>query len=174
MGAERDGEMRGYSAERKAAVLGKLLPPRSLSVREWAREEGISDVTLYHWRKQAMAMGEMGVVEKKAPETWSGEAKLAVVVETAPLSEVELSQYCRERGLYPEQVKAWRQACIAGQQTSLQRRQEEAVQARADKQRIRELERELQRKEKALAEAAALLVLRKKLNALWGDDAGGD
>ncbi len=114
MGAERDGEMRGYSAERKAAVLGKLLPPRSLSVREWAREEGISDVTLYHWRKQAMAMGEMGVVEKKAPETWSGEAKLAVVVEAAPLPEVELSQYWRERGLYSEQVKAWRQGCMQG------------------------------------------------------------
>lgn len=87
--------MRGYSAERKVAVLRKLLPPRSLSVRELAREEGISDVTLYHWRKQAIARGEMGVMEKRAPETWSGEAKLAVVVETAPLSEVELSQYCR-------------------------------------------------------------------------------
>lgn len=56
----------------------------------------------------------------------------------------------------------------------MQRRQEDAAQARADRQRIRELERELQRKEKALAEAAALLVLRKKLNTLWGDDAGGD
>lgn len=109
-------------------------------MRELAPEEGISDVTLYHWRQQAMARGEMGVEEKKAPETRSGEAKLAVVVEVAQLPPVELSQYCRERGLYPEQVKAWRQT--AGQQTASQRRQEEAVQARADKQRIRELERE--------------------------------
>jgi transposase-like protein len=104
------------------------------------------------------------------PEHWPAEAKLAAVIETATLSEVELSQYCREKGLFPEQVKGWRQACLDGQASATQQTQSERVQAKADKKRIRELERELNRKEKALAEAAALLVLRKKLNALWGDD----
>jgi hypothetical protein len=52
--------------------------------------------------------------------------------------------------------------------------QSERAQAKTDKKRIRDLERELNRKEKALAEAAALLVLRKKLNALWGEDSGDD
>jgi transposase-like protein len=104
------------------------------------------------------------------PAHWSAEAKLAVVIETATLSEVELSQYCREKGLYPEQAKAWKQACLDGQRSALLQAQNEREQAKADKKRIRELERELNRKEKALAEAAALLVLRKKLNALWGDN----
>ncbi len=54
----------------------------------------------------------------------------------------------------------------AGQ--SLQRQERE--QAKADKKRIKELERELKRKDKALAEAAAILVLRKKFNAYWSDD----
>ena len=116
----------------------------------------------------------MSAVTKKAAEGWSAESKLAAVVETALLSEVELSEYCRGKGLYPDQVKAWKQACIVGQETATQQKQAEGTQARADQKRIRALERELQRKDKALAEAAALLILRKKLNALWGDDAGED
>ena len=98
--------MNRYSSERKAAVLKKLLPPHSLTVAELSRLEGISDMTLYTWRRQAK-MGGKGVSGNgKLAETWPAETKLAVVVETATLSEVELSQYCREKGLYPEQVKA--------------------------------------------------------------------
>ena len=104
------------------------------------------------------------------PENWPAEAKLAAVIETATFSEVELSQYCREKGLYPEQVKAWRKACLDGQTVAMRQSQSERVQTKVDRKRIRDLERELNRKEKALAEAAALLVLRKKLNTLWGDD----
>ena len=164
--------MTHYSPERKAAVLKKLLPPQSLAVAELARQEGISDVTLYTWRKQAKARGDVVSGSGKVPEDWPAEAKLAVVIETAGQSEAERSQYCRAKGLYPEQVRAWRQACITGQQSATALKQTEREQARADKKRIRELELELNRKERALAEAAALLVLRTKLNALWGDDNG--
>ena len=119
--------------------------------------------------------GTMNAVTKKTTEGWSAESKLAVVVETALLSEVELSEYCREKGLYPDQVKAWKQAGILGQEAATQQKQAVVgAQARADQKRIRDLERELRRKDKALAEAAALLILRKKLDALWGSDAGED
>jgi transposase-like protein len=111
-----------------------------------------------------------GSGNSQSPEQWSAEKKLAVVIETSTRSEVELSLYCRQKGLYPDQIKAWRQACLDGQSSAVQRTQPTRMQTSADKKRIRELERELDRKEKALAEAAALLVLRKKLNALWGDD----
>ena len=164
--------MNRYSAERKAAVLKKLLPPHCLSVAELSRQEGISDATLYTWRKQAAAGGEVVSGSEKSTSKWSAQAKLSVVIETANLSEIELSEYCREKGLYPAQLQEWRQACLDGQSASTQRTQSERVQSKADKKRIRELERELNRKEKALAEAAALLVLRKKLNALWGNDDG--
>lgn len=159
-----------YAPERKEALLRKLLPPHNLSVAELARQEGISEPTLYAWRKQAKAGGAAVPGDQKLTDNWSAEAKLAVVIETAPLSEIELSEYCRGKGLYPEQVKAWRAACLSGQQSARAQTQADREQAKADKKRIRQLERELDRKEKALAEAAALLVLRKKLNAYWGDD----
>jgi len=164
--------MSRYSPERKDAVLKKMLPPHNLPVAELARQEGISDVTLYAWRKEAKAGGAAVPGDQKLTDNWSAEAKLAVVIETAPLSEIELSEYCRRKGLYPRQVKAWREACLAGQHSAQVQRQADREQARADKKRIRQLERELYRKEKALAETAALLVLRKKLNAYWGDDSG--
>ena len=95
--------------------------------------------------------------------------KFAVVLETAALSEIELSEYCRRKGLYPEQVQQWRQACILGQQSARTLQQAEKAQAKADKKRIRQLEQELRRKDKALAEAAALLILQKKLDAYWSN-----
>ena len=162
-----------YSEERKAAVMRKLLPPENRTVAEVAREEGISEVTLYNWRKKVKEQGLPVPGSEKQSEKWSGESKFAVAVETAGFSEAELSEYCRTKGLYPEQVRAWREACIAGASSEAGWRQAEQAQARREKRRIRELERELRRKDKALAETAALLALRKKLNALWGDDEEG-
>lgn len=159
-----------YAAERKDALLRKLLPPHNLSVAELARQEGMSEQTLYDWRKHAKAQGAAAPGDQKLTDNWSAEAKLAVVIETAPLPEIELSEYCRSRGLYPQQVKAWKAACLTGQHSAKALGLADREQAKADKKRIRQLERELNRKEKALAEAAALLVLRKKLNAYWGDD----
>ena len=104
------------------------------------------------------------------PESWSGENKLAVVIETASLNEQELAAYCRRKGLYAEQIARWRQSAIAGATTppplSLAERREQ----QRDRKQIRKLEKELRRKEKALAEAAALLILQKKAQAIWGDD----
>jgi len=162
--------MPSYAPERKEALLRKLLPPHNLSVAELARQEGMSEQTLYNWRKQAKAGGAAVPGDQKLTDNWSAEAKLAVVIETAALSEIELNEYCRGKGLFPQQVKAWKAACLTGQHSAKAQNQADREQAKADKKRIRQLERELNRKEKALAEAAALLVLRKKLNAYWGDD----
>lgn len=160
--------MKRYSEERKAAVLRKLLPPMNMTVMEVSKQEGISDVTLYVWRKQVRAEGMAVPGAGKVPDDWSAEAKLAVVIETAGLSEIDLGAYCRQKGVYVEQVKAWRQAALDGQQKAQVARQAERGQTRQDQKRIKELERELHRKERALAEAAALLMLRKKAEAIWG------
>lgn len=103
-----------YSDERKAAVLKKLLPPLNRSVASVATEEGISDVTLYSWLKQCRQNGAPVPGNQPTADTWSPDAKLAVVIETAPLSEVELAAYCREKGLYVEQVHSWKAACLQG------------------------------------------------------------
>ena len=95
------------------------------------------------------------------------------MVETAGLNETELAEYARKKGLYVEQIQAWRDACmnanggIAKEAARLNRELKESVKER------KKLERELQRKDKALAEAAALLVLSKKANAIWGDPEDG-
>ncbi|NUY57744.1 IS3 family transposase, partial [Salinivibrio sp. EAGSL] len=107
---------------------------------------------------------------QKNTEQWSAEAKFATVMETASLSEAELSQYCRERGLFPEQVKEWKRACISGAGQAEQSKKAEQAARRAEKKRIRGLETELRRKDKALAETTALLVLSKKLNVLYESD----
>lgn len=162
--------MASYSSERKDSILKKLLPPQSMSVAEVARQESISVKTLYHWRDQAKKLGLPVPGKTSSTEDWSAETKLAVIVETAALSESELSQYCREKGLYPEQLKRWREDCLAGFQTSKAQDKEARKQARIDKTEIKSLKKDLRIKEKALAEAAALLILRKKLKAFWGED----
>jgi len=111
---------------------------------------------------------------KAKSNQWSAEAKLATVIETAALSEEELSQYCREKGLYPEQVRRWKEESLQGFQRSAEREKQLRKKSQADQKQIKKLERELRHKEKALAETAALLVLRKKLDALWEDDNGDD
>ncbi|MCW8332205.1 IS3 family transposase, partial [Photobacterium sp. SDRW27] len=91
-------------------------------------------------------------------------------VETASLSEIELGEYCRSKGLYPEQVAQWRQACINGTASAKSNDKEAQAKLKAERLKTKQLEKELRQKEKALAETAALLVLRKKFNALWEDD----
>jgi transposase-like protein len=166
--------MKSYSPERKAAILKKLLPPLNMSVAELSRQENISHVTLYAWRKQMRERGHVVPGSQSSPEQWSAEAKVAVVAETLTLSEVELSEYCRKRGLFPDQVKAWKETCLEGHRVVAKRNPSEREETRQDKKRIRSLEKELHRKDRALAEAAALLVLRKKLNAFWDERSDAD
>lgn len=162
--------MARYSQERKEAILNKLLPPQNMTVAEVSRNEGISSKTLYHWRDKLRKEGRSVPGKTLTTDDWSADAKLAVIIETASMSETEISQYCREKGLFREQVKRWKQDCLGGFQASESQAKAVKVQAKADKAEIKSLKRELKYKEKALAETAALLVLRKKLNALWEDD----
>jgi transposase-like protein len=160
--------MSEYSTERKEAILKKLLPPHNLTLAELSRQEGVSKSALYEWRLKLKHEGKAVPGKTSSTDNWSAEAKVAVVVETATLSESALSEYCRSKGLYPEQVVAWKQACIAGQVSAHKQNKQETEQIRQDKKRIEQLEGELNRKDKALAEAATLLVLQKKFQSLYG------
>jgi len=102
-----------YSEERKAALLKMMLPPLSLSAAEVARREGCSDMSLHYWRKQSAARGTQLSDTKQPAESWSAEAKMAVIMETAALSELEIGEYCRRKGIFPEQITDWRNAFIA-------------------------------------------------------------
>ena len=154
-----------HSSQFKEAVLNKL-SQSGLSVRKFAGQESINLSTLYSWQKQFNTVG-LSVSKMSSSDKWSSEEKFSVVLETSTLSEIEFSEYCRTKGLYPEQIKAWKQACIAGNTSKPSKRVKQTPEQKADKKRIKDLERELRRKEKALAETAALLVLGKKYDAYW-------
>jgi len=160
--------MNAINGEMKMSIVKRMMPPHNEAVSKISKECGVSETTLYKWKKAAMSQG-MTTGGNVLPERWNTQEKFAVVVETASLSEVELAEYCRAKGLFVEQVTAWRDACIqanggiAVQAGKLQK------ELRAKEQENKALSRELKRKEAALAEAAALLVLRKKAQAIWGD-----
>jgi transposase-like protein len=161
--------MKRYSAERKESVIQKMMPPHNTPIPELAAETGISDVTLYTWRKQARLEGIAVPADGKNPEKWSSEDKFAIVLEAASLNEAELAEYCRQKGLYVEQIAAWRKACLQANANSAAQAKARREQSKQDRNQIKKLEQELRRKDKALAEAAALLVLQKKAQAIWGD-----
>jgi hypothetical protein len=85
------------------------------------------------------------------------------------MSETELSEYCRKKGLYPEQVKEWKEVCVSANEDITRQTRDLKKEINREKKKGKKLERELKRKEKALAEAAALLVLQKKAQEIWGD-----
>ena len=138
-------------------------------ISELARENGIAEQPLYTWRRNLKAQGVPVPGNGKNAEEWSSKDKFGVVLETAGLNEAELAEYCRRKGLFIEQIAAWRAACQDANAHSADRNREQREQSKGDRKRIKQLEKELLRKDKALAEAAALIILRKKAQAIWGD-----
>jgi transposase-like protein len=101
----------------------------------------------------------------KRPQDWTAEEKLAAVIEAAAVAEEDLGGFLRRQGLHEAQLNEWRRQVLASLGKPPARSSKRSVEAR----RVKELEKELHRKDKALAETAALLVLQKKVQALWGD-----
>jgi transposase-like protein len=159
-----------YSEERREAILRKLLPPHSRTVAEVAEAEGVSAATLYNCRKQARASGRLLPDRADDPEGWSSRDKFNAVLESAAMSELELGEYARRRGLYPEQIRRWRESCEQANARSAAAERQESDALKQERKQVKELQRELRRKEAALAETAALLTLRKKAAAIWGDE----
>lgn len=153
-----------YSPERKSALIIKMLPPYNQPVSQLSREEGIPIKTLYHWRSEAGISTPEVSAENAHPREWSREARFAVLVETAPLSAHAVAEYCRRKGLYPEQIQQWKDELMQPDQ------REEKAEIKRLKKENQQLNREIARKDKALAEAAALLILEKKLKAFFVEE----
>ena len=159
-----------YSTELKDSIIAKMLPPNNRSVPQLAQETGIPKDTLYCWRLKARKEGDGAAARVQPASVLSSEEKFSVVLETAALTEIELAEYCRGRGFYPQEVAVWRTSCM--QANTLTSAKAERAELRAHKQQIKTLSQELRRKDKALAEAAALLVLEKKVHGLFVDNEG--
>ena len=157
-----------YSKELKEATQARMLPPSNQSVSRLSQETGIPEGTLKKWRSQIKRNG-LKVITGKPSEQWSTREKFHIVLETATYSEIELGEYCRKKGLYADQVKAWRDNCMQANGGVAQELASAVRQGKEKDKEMAQLRKELQRKDAALAETAALLVLRKKLQAIWGE-----
>ena len=132
---------------------------------------GVGHSTLQKWmaqsRAQELEVPNEPMKKEKRPQDWSLDEKLNMVIACGSLDETEFSELCREKGVFPYQVEQWKKDFPQGSAVTKSNQQAEM---RELKSKNKQLEKELRRKEKALAETAALLVLQKKVNALWGND----
>lgn len=160
-----------YEKEEKDQLIIRMLPPESCTPTELSKETGISKSTLAAWKVKALK----GIKSKdvgRPKNTLTSRDKFLITMETYTLSEIELSKYCRQHGLYVEEVKKWRSSCMDANTTKKKDNADSTVlkaELAEEKKKLKQTEKELRRKEKALAETAALLVLRKKLNAIFED-----
>lgn len=160
--------MASYSKELKNSIVTKLITGET-SASDLARETGITINTIYRWRDKAKKTGISSTTKFKTADKWSTQDKFQVVLETAVLNEIELAEYCRKKGLYLQQVKEWKNACTQANGGIAEEASRLNLELKKKEKENKKLEQELRRKEKALAETAALLVLRKNADAIWGD-----
>lgn len=150
----------------------RLLSPNPPSVSCLEEETGIPNQTLTRWRSAARNGARTGLEERmaskkdKRPTRWPPAERLRVIEKSAGLSDDELGAFLRREGLHAATVEEWRRDALAGLGGQARGPSGKPKVSR----RERELQRELRRKEKALAETAALLVLQKKSRLLFGED----
>lgn len=155
-----------YSRAIKESVLKKVLPPEKRSVREVGNEYGISEQTIRNWIEQ-VSNGILNLDSELGPKYLSSAEKFHLVLEAAGVPEGELGAWIREKGLHSEHLQLWQQEL---RDTVTDNNKENQEQLKNAKKKIKALEKELNRKDKALAEMAALITLKKKLHQILEDN----
>jgi transposase-like protein len=162
-----------YTNGFKARMVRRMAGTERISANLLSQEVGIAQPTLSRWLRDARRVegmndkhGKSGQGGKK--KTWSAEEKLRVLGEATRLTDEELGAFLRSKGVHEATLNEWQKAAVAGLEPASSARRKKSPEAK----KIKELERDLHRKDKALAEMAALITLQKKAQAIWGD--GGD
>lgn len=165
---------KAYSPEFREQMIAKLISPRGPSVYELAAKVGVHQTTLSRWLREATTVRRTMSDEQqnggrppraRRPEDLSPADKLRILREAARREGHELGAFLRREGVHEADLERWRSTADEAALAALAGRRQRS----AEQKRLRKLESELRRKDKALAEAAALLVLEKKVQALWGD-----
>ena len=155
-----------YSEAFVEQAIIKLVSRGKRTIREVALELNVNYHTARNWvKKGAATKAVVAQIKEKRPQDWSAPEQLQALNETHVLSGESLQAWCRERGLFAHHLTSWKTAFCAPAKASA-----ETGQLRGLKDENEQLKRELTRKEKALSEAAALLMLQKKFRALWEDE----
>jgi len=156
-----------FSDELRESVVEKALSGE-MTQGAIAEEFGLGRRTVQSWVHKYRASGVEGMSKReRRPQEWTAEERFAALMETHGLSEEELGAWCRRNGLHSHHLEQWRRDAIAGSRG--RQRGEEEVELRRLREENRRLKKDLQRKEKALAETSALLVLKKKAALIWGE-----
>ena len=144
-----------------------------MSIKSIAHSEGVGLTALHRWIKLAQEnalMDQSKAMTKKTekrPEEWSSSERLQAIITCDSLDGESRNAYCREVGIYSHHIEQWKRHIIEQDHCDDKRSQQVIKRLNAEK---KQLQKELNRKEKALAETAALLTLKKKAQALWGND----
>ena len=163
-----------YTDSFKAKMVQRLSAPNAISAIKLSKEVGVSQSALSHWLHVARTVAPM---TKERPSdramqtgsTRSAAEKIRIVMAAAALGADELGAFLRREGVHEAELEQWRVAVVDGATSALEGGATRPSSRGADTKRIKELERQIRRKDKALAETAALLVLQKKVQEIWGD-----
>ncbi len=164
--------MATYSQEFKESLVKKVLNSPNKTMSGIAREAQVSVSTLHTWvhrHKHTTQPNVAKINSSNDSATWTAAQRFQTLLDTAHLAGESLSEYCRQHGLYKHQLEQWRKEFMSDIPDSKQHRNE----LKHLRDQNKTLQRELRRKEKALAEASALLILKKKANLIWPDDEDG-
>jgi transposase-like protein len=158
------------------AVKKALIREEGISVKDIACELSLGYSTLQRWILQTKNhelelsndLSNNGKImrREKRPTDWTAEQKLAIIIKCGALDDNGVNQLCREQGIYPHHIKQWTNDIIKNEPPKIK----VPPATSKMKRQIKALQKELNRKEKALAETAALLVLQKKVNLIWNQD----
>jgi transposase len=154
-----------YTESFKKAMVQKLLLPGGPSILELSREIGVSNQSLYNWKAKYQNRGSEYPDYARSPRQWTDTEKYEALLEAAKLTGEDLGKWLREKGLRSEHIESWQH-----EMKKNLNQQKKNTELKEAKKRIKELEREVRRKDKALAEMSALVVLKKKVEILWGDE----
>lgn len=154
-----------HSLEFKRSAVEKLLTRGSRTIEEISEGAGVSMATIYRWRDELGSVGSMKKSSK--PQSRSALEKAKSVTEYNALSADGRGEYLRKNGLHEENILEWEKQ-LGQAFSSANKGMVERSELIAEQKKIKELERELRRKDKALAEASALLILKKKADLIWG------
>ena len=170
-----------YTDMFKNAMIQKMTGPDPISASALSKQVDVPQATLSKWLRLAGVVSPYGsannayeytkmtkTIDSKRPNDWRAEDKLKIVVEASLLDDVQLGAFLRTKGLHQAHLDQWRSQMLDALKSGLDKNK--SRRKNDDAKRIRSLEKELNRKEKALAETAALLVLKKKVQELWGDE----
>lgn len=165
--------MRFISRETKDAIVKKAIENRGVNLKEFAAQNNIGYSTLNKW----LSKYRSGEVQERSRPTRSNKQltyteRLQHVLASASLDEQAISVYCREHGLYAVQLTEWKH------QMMTEKKDEKnnvglLNELKTLRTEVKQLKKELHRKDRALSETAALLVLKKKAHAIWGEPEEG-